>query len=244
MTTINATGNGLTGATGSGSFVGSTSPTITTPQIAQINDTNGNAILGLNPIPSAVNFVYINNNATGSPTAIGTTGSDPNVALDIICQGTGTHNFYSQATSNQINFNYGASENHVTIFNFQSSVTSRTVTFPDATGTLQLQSQAIISAPGNSTSSALAVGTNFQNTTGNDIVLTIYLAVSAATSANILVGVGSASSPTQQTIVSGLTVAALSIIPIPIYIPNNYYALVSTSGTITQTISGQMAMPV
>ena len=102
----------------------------------------------------------------------------------------------------------------------------------------------LITAPANSSGSSLSLGSNFQNTTGTDILLTVFISVSAATSASILSGVGSASSPTQQTIVSGLTLAALNIITVPLYIPSGYYALVSTSGTITASISGQQAMAI
>lgn len=43
-----------------------TSPTLTTPVIAQINDTNGNEILLLTPVASAVNEITIKNAATGN----------------------------------------------------------------------------------------------------------------------------------------------------------------------------------
>lgn len=42
MTTINAVGNGLAGATGTGSFVGSTSPTLITPTLGVANATSIN----------------------------------------------------------------------------------------------------------------------------------------------------------------------------------------------------------
>ncbi len=74
--------------------------------------------------------------------------------------------------------------------------------------------------------------------------MTVYLAVTASTTAAILLGVGPTNTPTQQTIISGLTLASLAIIPVTIYVPNNYYALLSTSGTITVSISGQQAFPV
>ncbi len=102
----------------------------------------------------------------------------------------------------------------------------------------------LITAPAVSSSSSLIVGTAYQNTLGYDVVITVYLAISAATAADILLGVGPTNTPTQQTIISGLTLASLGVVPVNIYLPNNYYALLSTSGTITQTISGQLAMPV
>ena len=109
---------------------------------------------------------------------------------------------------------------------------------------LNSQTRGIYTSPGSSYAPSLSIGTNFHNTLTYDVVYTIYMKITAATSASILLGTGSASSPTQQTIVSLLTTAATMIIPIPIYLPSNYYALLSTSGTITQTITGQIGMPV
>jgi len=99
-------------------------------------------------------------------------------------------------------------------------------------------------APSSSATSSLTIGTGYQNTLGYDVILTVYLAVTAAASANILCGVGITSTPTQQTIISSLTLGALAIIPVTVYLPNQYYCLISTSGSITQTISGQQVTPV
>lgn len=99
-------------------------------------------------------------------------------------------------------------------------------------------------APAASQSSSLSIGSAFQNTLGYDVVLTVYLDIASATTASISLGVGPTSTPAQQTIVSSLTASALSVIPVTIYLPNNYYALLTTSGTISVSISGQQAMPV
>ena len=102
----------------------------------------------------------------------------------------------------------------------------------------------MITNPPVSASSSLAVGTAYQNTLGYDVVITVYLSVTSATSASLLLGIGTSTTPTQQTIVSGFTTAVTHIIPITIYLPTGYYAKLSTSGTISQTISGQQTMPV
>lgn len=114
---------------------------------------------------------------------------------------------------------------------------ANTITF--ATGDVFSCGSGIVTTPSNSDSSALYLGSAFQNTTGYDVLLTVYISVTAATGGSILSGVGPTNSPTQQTIVGSLTVSAVIIIPVPLYLPNNYYALISTSGTITATISGQ-----
>src|SRR5579872_7509872 len=135
MTTINSINSGLSGTTGSGTFVGATSPTLVTP------------VLGT---PQSGNL----SNCTAIPAA-------------------------------------------------------------QLTGTIP----AVISAPVASAAATLALGTAYQNTAGYDVMVTVYISISSATSASILLGVGPTSTPTQQTIISGLTLAALGIVPINIYIP-------------------------
>ena len=100
----------------------------------------------------------------------------------------------------------------------------------------------VATAPPASSASTLALGTAYQNTLGYDIVLTVYLSITANTSGVIQLGVGPTSTPTQQTLVTG--VVTVGFLPVPIYLPNNYYALLSISGTITDSIAGQIAMPV
>lgn len=104
--------------------------------------------------------------------------------------------------------------------------------------------ESLSTSPDNSQSSSLAIGTAYQNTFGYDILLTAYVNITLAVAGNLLLGVGDTNNPTQQTILSSLTVAALEIVSIPIYIPNGYWAKLSTSGTITASLSGQMAMPI
>lgn len=79
MTTNNSVNVGLSGATGTGNFVGSTSPSITTA----INDTNGNTWIQQTATASSVNFVNVQNNSTTNKPIILGTGSDTNVLLSL-----------------------------------------------------------------------------------------------------------------------------------------------------------------
>lgn len=89
MTTNNVVNSPLSGTTGTGNFVGSTSPTITTPKIITgINDANGNEILGFQPAASSVNFLTIVNGSTTQAPTLLTTGSDTNVLLQLTGKGT------------------------------------------------------------------------------------------------------------------------------------------------------------
>jgi len=101
--------------------------------------------------------------------------------------------------------------------------------------------------PAASQSSSLALGTAYHNTLGYDVLLTVYIDISNTTNANFLLGVGPTSTPTQQNILTNYNITPNSthlVFPVPIYLPNNYYALLSTSGTVTATIIGQLAMPI
>jgi hypothetical protein len=196
MTTINATGNGLTGANGSGSFVGSTSPTITTPRIAQINDSNGNKLLGLVTVASAVNSFNIYNQAAGSSPTLQAVGSDTDVGLTLLAQAAGPFSFNTTASSAAYTFVTGTGYQHLTQLTFANTSATRTVTFPDATGTLLMTGQAISTVPSiafSSTSGVIGTTTNDNAAAGSvgELLSAIVLvgsavSVTANVSANIV----------------------------------------------------------
>lgn len=210
----------------------------------QINDVNGNAILQFNANAGSVNNLAINNSLTGNPVEIGALGTDTNISIEYKPQAAGTNIFISTSNS-PITFLSGTLYQKQSNFIFANTAGTNNITFPDASGVVQLSgATSLITAPAASQSSALVIGTAFQNTLGYDVVLTVYLAVASATTANILLGVGPTATPTQQTIVNGLSLLALGIIPVTIYLPSGYFALLSTTGTISVSISGQQIMPV
>lgn len=97
-------------------------------------------------------------------------------------------------------------------------------------------------SPPSSSSSSLAIGSAYQNTLGYDAVFVIYLSLTAPLGTyTVSSGVGPTNTPTQQTII---TYNMAQVIPITLYIPNNYYALLSVSVQVTGTIIGQQAMAV
>lgn len=102
----------------------------------------------------------------------------------------------------------------------------------------------IKTAPAVSSASTVVVGTAYQNTLGYDVVLIAYLDISSAAGGSISCGVGSTNAPTQQTIVAAITTVSDIFIPVTVYLPNNYYVKISTTGTISLTVSGQQVTPV
>jgi hypothetical protein len=165
MATNNAVNNSLTGQTGTGNFVGSTSPTLTTPIINSINDTNGNTILSTIPIAASVNYVSVSNASAGGQCGIYTQGTDTNINVAIIPKGVGILRYYTEATVNQITVNTGASYAHETIFQFSTTSASRTATFPDLTGTVQLASNTGTTGQV-LTSNGAGVAPSYQNAAG------------------------------------------------------------------------------
>lgn len=70
-----------------------TSPQVTTG----INDSNGNELVKVTAVASAVNELTISNNATGSAPIISATGEDPNIGMTLTPKGTGTVNIGTAA---------------------------------------------------------------------------------------------------------------------------------------------------
>lgn len=83
----------VSGSSGSGNVLRANIPTISSPKIlTELQDSNGNAILTLNPTASAVNEVQITNAATGAPSTVkvSAVGSDADINLDLESKGTGS----------------------------------------------------------------------------------------------------------------------------------------------------------
>lgn len=83
----------------------------------------------------------------------------------------------------------------------------------------------------------LILGTAFQNKLSYDINMTIYLSVTVNTSGVVSLGVGPTSTPAQVSIISGVT--TVGFVAVKFKIPSQYFALLSISGTITDSIAGQ-----
>lgn len=124
-----------TTSTGSGALVFGSSPTIATPYINQINDSNAKAMLVLTTTASAVNNFGIFNGATGIGPVLYATGSDSNVGMTFLTQAAGFYTFES-TSSTPLVIASGTGYQHVTQLSFANTSANRTVTFPDSAGTL------------------------------------------------------------------------------------------------------------
>ena len=125
----------------------------------------------------------------------------------------------STHTTSALNLQAGSGDVNVTgLTNFSSTIT----TVPSNSNTV---TAAFVTT--------LTANTGAQNTTGYDLLCNISIAVSAATTATITLGVGAGSSPTANTAVASFSTAVLEIINLVAYVPNNFYLLYNTTGTIT-----------
>lgn len=79
----------------------------------------------------------------------------------------------------------------------------------------------------------LTAGTALQNTTGYDIHVNICVNVTSSTTATLTLGVGPTSTPTTNTVLPSFSVAVASLFTFSAIVPNNYYLLVGSTGTIT-----------
>ena len=150
-----------TTSTGTGSLVFDTSPTITTPNMALINDSNGNPILGLTAVASGANYISLRNSAAGSPLII-PIGASADINLALYAKGAGIP---STLTTGNIAFSMisGTGYQHQTLFSMANTAVTRTVTWPDADGTALMTGQAISTVPSiafSSTSGVIGTTTN------------------------------------------------------------------------------------
>ena len=143
-----------------------TNKTLTSPQVNQVLDTNGNVITVMNPVASAVNQVTQSNAATGTAPSIAATGTDTNISLNLVSKGTGT-----------------VQANGVQVADISSAQiwTNKTLTSPGLNQPLLAYSYSTgVSAAGTTQGTATAVTTDFINVTtcaaGAGIILPVTVA--------------------------------------------------------------------
>ena len=115
-----------------------TNKTLTTPKIAQINDTNGLAVLKTGTTASAVNEVTITNSATLFAPHVSATGTDTNISLHLAPKGTGKYVVVENGTdgTKQLAFGVAGATTATTTYLNAAQTADRTITLPDATDTL------------------------------------------------------------------------------------------------------------
>ena len=117
-------------------------------------------------------------------------------------------------------------------------LTSGTTTASWTWNYMTMMGQGMVSVPANSNTvtagfgTSLTAGTSVQNTLNYDIQVNICVAVSSSTTATIVMGVGSATGPTTNTVIPSFTVAATTFFTFTAIVPDRYWLVVNTTGTI------------
>lgn len=122
--------------TGTGNVVLDNDPTITNPIINQIDDVNSTPILSFTGNMNAVNYINLQNSITGANPKFFATGTDANIAINLIPKGSEAVNIVSENATTPIRLYNGTNNQHQTQFNFSNTLASRNVTFQDADGTV------------------------------------------------------------------------------------------------------------
>lgn len=124
------------GTTGTGDVVLNATPTLSSPIIDKIDDTNGNPSLSFYPVPNAVNYISCINNITGSRPYFSAIGADANIGLQLNTKGTGQLVIGTESLTQPFIIASGTSKQHTTVFQMSNTAATRTVTFQDSSGTL------------------------------------------------------------------------------------------------------------
>ncbi len=161
MATNNAVNTTLSGQSGTGAFAGTVSPTIQTPAVVDSNAVNA---LAIGTTASAVNYLTVFNRAAGSPPYFQPTGTDTDIGILMNLKGVGVFVIATNATSIPLTIFNGTAQQHRTNFSFSNTSATRTVTYPDADGTVLMTGTAINTVPSITFSSTTGV----VGTTTND----------------------------------------------------------------------------
>lgn len=116
-------------------------PFVTNLTLGTIYDTNGNIILSFSPNTSAVNYLNIVNNVTTANPQLRALGTDTNISISLVPKGTGAVVINSANLTTPLLILSGTASQHSTTFNFANTSASRTLTFPDASGTILVSGQ-------------------------------------------------------------------------------------------------------
>jgi len=159
---VSALGGGVTSITGTANQVIASSSTgavtlslpqdiatTSSPTFANVTFGSGGQIRGANGLPvmnvlslaSAVNWISMNNQITGVNPGFVAIGSDTNVGIGFVTQAAGFYTFATTASS-AIQYQTGTGYQHNTNFVFPNTAATRTLTYPDADGTIALTSGA------------------------------------------------------------------------------------------------------
>lgn len=221
-----------------GNTTANTTYTLPDTDSAGVLQSNGSGILTWVPASTGtVTSVTTGSNLTGGPITSSGTISLSSALSGLTSIGVGNLTFATTNVSSSGAIIFGTNGSNVTLTLNSANPAAFTT--------------AITTTPGPSVAGPSVpdlAGTTFRNTLGYDIVLTVYISIVIAVSDSVSISAGVASSSgavaaATQTLVNAITLTVSSVIPVTLYIPNNYWAAITETGG-TGSVTGQIATPV
>lgn len=138
----------------------SSTPLFAGVSAASLNDAAAELVMSLvkNGPGAAVNYWQVGSSQATTNISLQAAGSDTNISMQFGAKGAGTFAWFSTGSTAVFSFNTGTASQHVTNFDFANTAQNRTITWPDASGTVALSgaSQAVTFASINFGGTALA----------------------------------------------------------------------------------------
>lgn len=107
-----------------------------------VKDPNGNIIVQWDYVSSAINYIKIQNSATGLIPQISSQGADTDIPMNIASKGLSPVRLVGGNTTNGFQVFNGTGAQHSTLFSFSNTSSIRTITVPDQDGTMYLSNKA------------------------------------------------------------------------------------------------------
>lgn len=203
-----------------------------------INDANGNHVLGFIGVASAVNYIDIINNMTNNPPALESVGTDSDIGMVFVAKGLGPFSFNTTVSVNAFTFATGTAYQHLTHLQFSNTTATRTVTFPDMSGTILLSSKANGTEAANSVTASGTAGvitTSALTTAGAASYAITWTNTFITTNSTILLSIMGGTNTTQNITLTATAGSGTSTLTI-----YNNTAAVALNGTI---LIGYMVIP-
>lgn len=116
---------------------GTTFGILKTSGSSSIRDSNNVNILAFSQVSSAINYLNMSNAAAGNSPLLSSVGGDTNIPLQLSSKGTSPIQLYgASGGTGVLNLYSGTSYQHITQFTASNTANTRTITIPDATGTM------------------------------------------------------------------------------------------------------------
>jgi hypothetical protein len=135
-----------------------------------IKDLDGNIVVAFSHQANPANHIAITNSPTNTAPGFNSTGADAIIGMGFAAKSSGVFNFYSTGV-NVVQFHTGTGYQRVSQFAFADVSAGYTYTFPEASGTIALLEDGVVSVEG--TEFQVLVNGTFGTPQAGDLILTL-----------------------------------------------------------------------